>query len=231
LVHSAVLFLIMLFLGQWVAYIPLASLAAILTVVAYNMSERHAFAMVLRSPRSDIMVLLITFGLTVLIDLTAAIQVGVVLAVFLFIRRMSLIANVGVVTREFNQEEEQDDPNAVSKKDVPAGVEIYEINGPFFFGASYKFLEAMNETAIPPKIRIIRMRNVPSIDATGLHVLRQQYRRSQKKGIVFLISGIQPQPHAALAKSGLLSEVGEENVLSNIDAAITRAREMLVRNT
>jgi SulP family sulfate permease len=228
IIHALVLLVIMLLLGKWVVYIPMAALAAILIVVAYNMSEWHSFVMLLKSPRSDVAVLLITFFLTVAVDLTAAIQTGVVVSAFLFMRRMSLVANVGVVTREFSDEEEGDDPHAVSRKEVPEGVEIYEVNGPFFFGASYKFLEAMHAAGqTPPKARIIRMRNVPSIDATGLQVLKEQYRSCHKQGIVFILSGIQPQPYAALQKTGLLSEIGEDNVLRNIDEALTRVRKIL----
>lgn len=228
IVHGVVLLLILLLLGRWVVYIPMAALAAILVIVAYNMSEWHSFMMLLKSPRSDVAVLLTTFFLTVVVDLTVAIQTGVVVSAFLFMRRMSLVANVGVITREFNDEEEGDDPNAVSRKEVPAGVEIYEVNGPFFFGASYKFLEAMNASRQTlPKVRVIRMRNVPSIDATGLQVLREQHRSCRKRGIAFLLSGIQPQPYAALQKTGLLAEIGEKNVLRNIDEALVRVHDLL----
>jgi len=228
IIHSLFLLLVLLFLGPLVAYIPLACLAAVLTIVAYNMSEWRSFQMVLRSPRSDVLVLLVTFFLTVLVDLTVAIETGMVLAAFLFMRRMALVSNVDVITPEFSGEEDDpDDPMAIGKKVVPAGVEVFEVNGPFFFGASYKFMEAMNRAGKQPKVRIIRMRHVPTIDATGLHALKQQHQNCKKRNIAFVISGINPQPLAALEKSGLLEEFGKDNVCRNIDEALERARRFV----
>ncbi len=226
-VHALVLLLIMLFFGQWARLIPLSCLAAVLVVVAYNMSEWHSFRALLKSPRSDVAVLIITFLLTVVFDLTVAIQVGVVLAVFLFMRQMATVSNVGVVTRELSEEDAEEDPNAIERQDVPEGVEVYEINGPFFFGAAYKFEEAMALVERQPKVRIIRMRKVPAIDSTGLHVLEEVHNNCRKLGITFIISGIHAQPLVALEQSGLLEKIGEENVLGNIDAALSRAREVL----
>src|SRR3989338_5558762 len=144
-------------------------------------------------------------------------------------RRMALIANVRVITDQIeDDEEETDDPNAIEKKQVPAGVEIYEINGPFFFGASYKFMEAMNSTwRNHPKIRIIRMRNVLSLDATGLNAIREQHKSSLKHGIPFIISGIHTQPYMAFEQSGLLKTIGEENIFRSIDDALKRAGQIL----
>lgn len=227
IVHALFVLVAMVFLGSWLEHIPLAALAAILTVVAYNMSEWHSFMMLLRSPRSDVAVLLVTFFLTVAVDLTVAIQVGMILSMLLFMRRMSMVANVEVVTREFNDEDEIDDPMAVSKKRVPEGVEIFEVNGPFFFGAAYKFIEAAANRTLP-KIRIIRMRNVPAIDATGIHALEDQLRNSRKKGVVLLLSGVQPGPLAVLEKMGFLDKIGRDKVLSNIDEALKRV-EILIR--
>jgi SulP family sulfate permease len=225
--HALVLLLIMLFFGAWVTYIPLASLAAILVIVAYNMSEWRSFKAMLKNPRSDVIVLLTTFGLTVLFDLTLAIEVGIVMSVFLFIRRMALVANVGVVTREFSDEEESDDPNAIEKRSVPEGAEVYEINGPFFFGAAYKFEEAMNLVERKPKVRIIRMRNVPAIDSTGLNVLKKVHENCRKQGIAFLMADVHTQPLYAIAQSRLFYEIGEDNIFGNIDDALNRAREIL----
>lgn len=227
IVHAVVLLLIMLFFGKWAGFIPLACLAAILVVVAYHMSEWHSFLAMLKSPKSDVAVLVITFLLTVIVDLTIAIQVGILLAVFLFIRRMALVTNVGVVTRELVDEEEGEDPNAISKREVPAGVEVYEVNGPFFFGASYKFLEAMKVVGKPPKVRIIRMRDVPAIDATGIHTLKEEHKSAKRHGIIFLLSDIHAQPLFALDRAGLLEVIGEENIFGNIDDALNRAREIL----
>jgi len=229
IVHSLTLLLIMLFLGKWVVFIPLASLAGILIVVAYNMSEWHTFKMLLKSPRSDVVVLWGTFIITILVDLLMAIQIGVILSAFLFMHRMALMSNVSVITNQLvDLDEEKDDPNAIEKKQVPPEIEIYEINGPFFFGASYKFMEAMNVTGRRlPKVRIIRMRNVPSLDATGLNAIREQHRNSEKKGIPFIISGIHSQPLNVLKQSGLLQAIGEENIVQNIDDALKRAEKYL----
>ncbi|MGE0268929.1 MAG: SulP family inorganic anion transporter [Candidatus Omnitrophota bacterium] len=228
IVHAFVLLLIMLFLGKWVIYIPLACLAGILVIVAYNMSEWHSFVMLLKSPRSDVAVLWGTFLITVIVDLTMAIQIGVILSIFLFMRRMAMITNVRVITDQMEDaDEESDDPNAIEKKFVPPGVEIYEINGPFFFGASYKFMEAMNATGKIPKVRIIRMRNVLSLDATGLNAIREQHKSSIRQGVPFIISGIHTQPLLVFEQSGLLKTIGEENVYRNIDEALAGAVQLV----
>jgi len=228
IIHALVLLLIMLFFGQWAKLIPMAALAAILVVVAYNMSEWRTFRSLLKSPKSDVAVLLTTFGLTVIIDLTVAIEIGMVLAVFLFMRRMAMVTNVGVITRELTDEEETVvDPMAIDKKNVPEGVEVFEINGPFFFGAVEKFKEAAEIIEKPPKVRIIRMRNVPAIDSTGLHVLEEVLRDSRKEGTEVIFSGVHAQPLMAFDNSGLLKKIGEKNVHSNIDEALARAKEIL----
>ena len=228
IIHALVLLLIMLFFGQWAKLIPMAALAAILVVVAYNMSEWRTFRSLLKSPKSDVAVLLTTFGLTVIIDLTVAIEIGMVLAVFLFMRRMAMVTNVGVITRELTDEEETVvDPMAIDKKNVPEGVEVFEINGPFFFGAVEKFKEAAEIIENPPKVRIIRMRNVPAIDSTGLHVLEEVLRDSRKEGTEVIFSGVHAQPLMAFDNSGLLKKIGEKNVHSNIDEALSRAKEIL----
>ncbi len=227
MIHAIVLLLIMLFFGHWATLIPLASLAAILVIVAYNMSEWRSFKALLRSPRSDVIVLLTTFALTVIVDLTVAIEVGIVLSVFLFMRRMALVTNVGVVTKEFSDEEDADDPNAIEKRNVPDGVEVYEVNGPFFFGAAYKFEEAMNIVEKMPRVRIIRMRNVPAIDSTGLNTLQKVHKDCLKHHIGFILSDIHAQPLFALEQSGLKSTIGEENIFGNIDDALNRARVII----
>ena len=226
--HAFVLLLIMIFFGQWAKLIPLATLSAILVIVAYNMSEWRTFRSLLKSPKSDVAVLLTTFGLTVIFDLTIAIEIGMVLAVFLFMRRMAMVTNVGVITRELTDEEEPVvDPMAIDKKDVPGGVEVFEINGPFFFGAVEKFKEATEIIENPPKVRIIRMRNVPAIDSTGLHVLEEVLRDSRKGGTEVVFSGVHAQPLMAFENSGLLKKIGGKNIHSNIDEALTRAKEIL----
>lgn len=226
--HAIVLLLILLFFGRWAKLIPMGTLAAILVIVAYNMSEWRSFKSLLKSPRSDVVVLLTTFFLTVIFDLTIAIEIGMILAVLLFMRRMAMVTNVGVVTREFKEEEEESpDPNAIYKKNIPQGVEVYEINGPFFFGAASKFKDAMREVEDPPKVRIIRMRNVPAIDATGIQILNELHHDSKKEGTAIIFSGVHAQPLFAFTQAGLLDVFGEENLLGNIDDALDRAREIL----
>ena len=206
---------------------PLSCLAAILIVVAYNISERKSFAMILRSPKSDVAMLLATFLLTVFVDLTVAIQAGLFLAMLLFIRRMALVTHVGIVTDELSDMDEPEDPNALSQRKVPAKTEVYEINGPFFFGASYKLMEAMNEIGVKSKVRIIRMRNVFALDATGLHTMTEAHKTLKKKGISLIIADLHTQPLFAMEKSGFLEEIGEDNIFGNIDDALNRAREIL----
>ncbi len=233
IIHAITLLLIMLFFGKWAALIPMATLAAILIFVAYNMSEWHLFVNIFRSPRSDVAVLLITFLLTVLIDLTVAIQIGMVLAAFLFMRRMALVTQVGFITDAIQESEVDDeelqraDPNAIAKREVPPGVEVFEINGPFFFGATDKFKDTLRQIEKPPKVLILRMRNVPAVDATGLRALEDVVEKSKKEGTTVIISGIRRQPLAALRRTALLNKIGRENIFRDIDRALSRARQIL----
>lgn len=227
IVHAITLLLIMLFLGGFAKLIPMTTLAAVLIIVAYNMSEWRTFVSLLKSPKSDVIVLLTTFFLTVIIDLTVAIEVGVVLAVFLFMRRMAMVTNVEVITREMKDADETIDPNGIDRRNVPPGVEVYEINGPFFFGAAFKFKDAMMEIENPPKVRIIRMRAVPAMDATGTHVIKEFYNASMKKGTKVLFSDVHTQPLIVFEQAGLIKLIGEENIFGNIDDSLDKAREML----
>lgn len=229
IVHAATLLLITLFFGRWAALIPMAVLAAILVVVSYHMSEWRSFRSELRAPKSDVAVLLATFFLTVLVDLTVAVEVGMVLAAFLFMKRMSEVTNVSLVSREFAEENEEEnpDPNAIASRSVPPGVEVYEIDGPFFFGAAESFKQAVSSVARRPKVLIVRMRKVPVIDSTGIHALRELTRRSRSEGALLILSGVHSQPVVALTNAGLFDELGEANVCGNIDDALNRAREYL----
>ncbi len=226
--HAVTLLLVTLFVGRLVGRIPLAVLAAILVVVAYHMSEWRTFRSELRSPKSDVAVLLATFVLTVVVDLTVALQVGMVLAAFLFMRRMSEVANVSVVRREINDQPDDDsDPNAVRRRQVPNGVEVYEINGPFFFGAADRFRDTLTQVAARPQVLIIRMRNVPAMDSTGMRALREIVRRSRADGALTLLSDVHAQPLVAMGRIGLLDEIGEDDIFGNIDDALNRARDHL----
>ena len=227
IIHSVTLLLIMLAFGSYAKLIPMATLAAILVIVAYNMSEWRSFKSLLKSPKSDVAVLLTTFFLTVIFDLTIAIEIGMVLAVLLFMKRMAEVSNVSVITRELEDEEEKQDPNAIDKKQIPEGVEVFEINGPFFFGAAKKFKDQMTIVENPPQVRIIRMRNVPAIDATGLQTLKDFYYDAIKHKTHLILSGVHTQPLYAMTQAGLFDLFGEENIFGNIDDALDHAREIL----
>jgi SulP family sulfate permease len=227
IIHSLTLLLIMLAFGSYAQLIPMATLAAILIMVAYNMSEWHSFKSLLKSPRSDVVVLLTTFFLTVIFDLTLAIEIGMVLSVILFMKRMSEVSNVSVITRELDDTEDGPDPNSINKKQIPEEVEVFEINGPFFFGAAKKFKDQMFIIEKQPKVRIIRMRNVPAVDATGLQALKEFYSDAKKHKTHLILSGVHTQPMYAMTQAGVLDLYGEENILGNIDDALDRARELL----
>jgi len=229
MVHALTLLLITLFFGRWAALIPLATLAAILVVVSYHMSEWRTFRSELTAPKSDVAVLLTTFSLTVLVDLTVAIEVGMVLAAFLFMRRMAEVTNVSIVTRELadGDNDEDDDPNSVRRREVPRGVEVFEINGPFFFGAAEQFKDTLGQIAKKPKVLIIRLRDVPAIDSTGLHALHELARSCKHDGTLLLLADVHAQPMFALVRSDMLVELGEENLFGNLDDALDRARQYL----
>ena len=227
--HALTLLLITVFFGRWASLVPLATLAGILVVVAYHMSEWRAFRMEFRAPKSDLAVLLITFALTVLVDLTVAIEVGIVLAAFLFMRRMAEVTNISVLTHEFTDpaDDFEGDPNAVRRRAVPPGVEVYEISGPFFFGAAETFKDRLGQIAGRPRVLILRMRHVPAIDSTGLNALRDLVRRCAREGTRVLLSDVHAQPVVALERSGLYQELGEDSVTGNIDDALNQARRHL----
>ncbi|MDP2303771.1 MAG: sulfate permease [Ignavibacteria bacterium] len=227
IIHALTLLLIMLFFGEYANLIPMATLAAILIIVAYHMSEWKTFKSLMKSPKSDIAVLLTTFFLTVIFDLTIAIEIGMILAVLLFMKRMAEVSNVSVITRELEDSDEVSDPNAINKKKIPEGVEVFEINGPFFFGAAKKFKDQIMAIEEPPKVRIIRMRNVPAVDATGLQTLKDFYHDGKKLNTHLILSGVHTQPLFAMTQAGLLDLYGEDNIFGNIDDALDRAREIL----
>ena len=227
IVHAITLLLIMLLFGKWAKLIPMPALAAILIIVAWNMSEIKLFRELLKSPRSDVIVLLTTFSLTVVFDLTLAIEIGMLLSVVLFMQRMAQLSNVGVITKDLQDSDEEEDPNTIVTRKVPDGVEVFEFNGPFFFGAASKFREAMHIVEKSPKIRIIRMRNVLSIDATGLNMMKDLLKECRKAETRLILSGVHAQPLFALQQYGLYDDIGEENIFGNIDDALDHAREIL----
>jgi SulP family sulfate permease len=226
IVHALTLLLITLFFGRWASEIPFAALAAILVVVAYHMSEWRAFKAEFTAPKSDLLVMLVTFALTVIVDLTVAIEVGMVLAAFLFMRRMAEVTNVQMVTRELIDQAGPDepDPNATARRTIPEGVAIFEINGPFFFGAAKTFTDQVERVIGRPKVLILRMRNVPAIDSTGLHALRDVVRRARHAGSLVLLADVHAQPLFALVRSDLIDEIGQDVMFANLDDALNSAR-------
>ena len=229
LIHAVVLLLIYLFLMPYAVYIPLSCLAAILVMVAYNMSEWKTFKYLLRGDKSDVAVLLLTFFLTVIVDLTVAIEVGVVLAIVLFVRRVMQTSTISVL--EGNEVAATEDVERASMEDtdrlaIPAGVEVYEIDGPFFFGLASRFEEFESRKGGNTKVRIIRMRKVPFIDSTGVNNLRNLCERTRKRGVTVILSGVTEKVNASLVKFGVDQEIGSENIFPHIVPALERATEL-----
>ncbi len=233
IIHAMTLLLIVLFFGRYARLIPMAVLAAILVVVSYHMSEWRRFRAELRAPRSDVVVLLTTFLLTVVVDLTVAVQVGMVLAAFLFMKRMSEVTNVSLMPADQGDgdEAEPHDPNATALRRIPEGVDVYEIDGPFFFGAAESFKSAVGNVARKPRVLVIRMRRVPVIDSTGLAALRDVVLRSRREGTLVILSDVHSQPVVALTNSEFFTELGENNLTGNLDEALNRARTYLGLST
>lgn len=228
IIHAITLLIIILFVGKWAALIPMATLAGILVIVAYNMSEWESFLSVMKGPRSDVAVLVITFLLTVIVDLTVAIEIGMVLAAFLFMRNMTKSSNVNILTREMTAEEGTDDNDPMSGYSIPSGVEVFEINGPLFFGAAYKFKEAMKFIEKTPQVLIVRMRKVPIIDATGIRMLGDLHKESTHRGTKLILSEVESeQVTQELQKARLLFAIGKGNVLSSFERALERSRVVL----
>ena len=228
IVHAITLLLIMLLVGKWAALIPMATLAGILVVVAYNMSEWESFVSVFKGPRSDVAVLLATFLLTVLVDLTVAIEIGMVLAVFLFMRKMIKFSDVSILTKDIDDNGNGRDKEAISNFSIPHDVEVFEITGPLFFGAAYKFKDAMRFIEKPPKILIIRMRQVPIIDATGIRTLEEVYKESKRRGTKLILSEVHSQ-HVMkeLQVARLLFSIGKGNVTNSFEEALSRSIVLL----
>ncbi len=228
IVHSLTLLLIMLFIGKWASLIPMATLAGILVVIAYNMSEWKNFLSVMRGSRSDIAVLLTTFFLTVIIDLTVAIEVGMVLAAFLFMRKMIKFSNVSILTNQIDDQGESIDQKAIGNYKIPKDVEVFEITGPLFFGAAYKFKDAIKFIERTPKVLIIRMRHVPIIDATGIHVLKAVYQETKSRGTKIILSGVtSEQVMEELKKSRLIFSIGKANIADTFEEALDRCSIIL----
>jgi SulP family sulfate permease len=224
IIHALTLLVIMLFVGKWAALIPMATLAGILIMVAWNMSEVENFFSVLKGSKSDAAVLITTFGLTVLVDLTVAIEIGMILAAFLFMRKMMQVSSVEQAVFTTGQVADE----VLDEKTIPLGVDVFEINGPLFFGAAYKFKDAMKMLEKPAQVLIIRMRNVPVIDATGIRVLREVHTATKKQGTKLVLAEVNSlQVTGELKKARLLFQIGKGNVKDTFEKALQRANEIL----
>lgn len=228
IIHAGVLLLIFLFLMPLAQYIPMACLAGVLVVVSYGMSGWRSFLALMKNPKSDVTVLIITFLLTIIFDLTVAIEVGLIIACLLFMRRMSETTDVKVISDEIdpNLESELSSGN-LEHLTIPQGVEVYEINGPYFFGAGNRFEEIMASFGDRPKVRIIRMRKVPFVDSTGIHNLTNLCMMSKKEGIRIVLSGVNEKVNSQLQKADFYKLIGEENICSHINIALERAKEII----
>lgn len=231
MIHALILLFILYFLAPVVSKIPLPALSAILVMVAWNMSEAKHFIRLLRAPYEDRTILLIAFFLTVFVDITVAISAGMVLASFFFMKRMSQMSKAVSLSQVFQETKidfpETTDLNDISKKVVPQGVEVYEIQGPFFFGNANMLRDILNDMATMPKVFILRMRFVPIIDASGMYGLEEFYDQCKKKNIALLLSGVDERARQDLKKFGLIETIGEQKIFHNIDAALKKAEEIV----
>jgi len=212
-----------MFLGPLTKYIPMACLAGVLIIVSYNMSEWRTFRSLLKNPKSDVIVLLLTFFLTVIFDLTIAIEVGLLIAMFLFMRRVMETTKISVATDKIDLSNDGEIHHQNEILELAKGVEVYEIDGPFFFGVANKFDGVMKNLREKPAVRIIRMRKVPFMDSTGLHNLESLLRLSQAKKIHTILSGVNEDVHSVLRNSGFEEKIGAENICSNINEAVEKA--------
>lgn len=227
IIHAIVLLFILLFLGPLTRHIPMACLAGVLIIVSYNMSEWRTFRSLMKNPKSDVSVLLATFLLTVIFDLTIAIEIGLLIAMLSFMRRVAETTHVSVTTNEIDLSEEGEIRHDEEILALPKGVEVYEIDGPFFFGIANKFDSVMKSIGDKPSIRIIRMRKVPFMDSTGLHNLESLLRLSQAEKIQIILSGVNTEVRGVMIKSGFDRKIGPDNICSNINDALEKAKEYL----
>ena len=226
IVHAVVLLLVLLLLGQLVGMIPMPCLAAVLVMVAYNMSGWRTFVSLAKNPKSDFAVLITTFVLTVVFDLTIAIEIGLLMAVVLFLKRTSEATSIRHFQHEIDPNAETDLQLHEEKLNIPAGVEVYEIDGPYFFGIANKFDELMHTLGDKPKVRIIRMRKVPFIDSTGIHNLESLCHQSKREGIQVVLSGVKDNVKKTLKKAKFEQHLSDEFVCSNINEALKKAEEI-----
>jgi SulP family sulfate permease len=226
MVHALTVLLILFALAPLAGLIPMAALAGVLLLVAYHMSEWRVFVKLFRSPKSDVLVLLTTFLLTVLVDLVVALQAGIVLAAFLFMRRMAELSEASYVQNMMAEDEDGGVDPAMTEP-LPHGVEVFKVHGTLFFGAASKFKDAMRRVEKPPKVLILRLREVLAIDATGLRALEDLLDKAESDGTAIVMTAVQAQPRVVLNRAGILERVGEENLVTDFRRAVDRAKEIL----
>ena len=224
IIHALIVLLIFLFLGQWASLIPMSCLAAILIVIAYNMSEWHIFFKLLRSPKSDIMVMTFTYALTILINLTVALEVGMILAAFLFMKRMVDVTQVNYLSA---RQEDATQTSTFNAAMIPPGIEVFEIDGPFFFGAADKFKDTLRQLKRRPHVLILRMRHVPTMDATGLRALEDLIERSLKEHMHVILEGVHDQTYHVIEHGGIIDLIGKENLQPDFLSAINHGKNYL----
>lgn len=229
IIHAAVLLVIFLVLMPLAAYIPMSCLAGVLVIVSYNMSGWRTFMQLMKNPKSDVIVLFITFLLTVIFDLTIAIEVGLLIACLLFMKRMAESTQIKVIADEIDPNDETDAEVHEEHLRIPQGVEVYEINGPYFFGIANKFEELMAAMEDHPKVRIIRMRRVPFIDSTGIHNLQNLCEMSHREGTHIVLSGVTPNVYSVLEHNGFCHLLGKDHICPNINVALERASAIVKR--
>lgn len=229
IIHAAVLLVIFLVLMPLAAYIPMSCLAGVLVIVSYNMSGWRTFMQLMKTPKSDVIVLFITFLLTVIFDLTIAIEVGLLIACLLFMKRMAESTQIKVIADEIDPNDETDAEVHEEHLRIPQGVEVYEINGPYFFGIANKFEELMAAMEDHPKVRIIRMRRVPFIDSTGIHNLQNLCEMSHREGTHIVLSGVTPNVYSVLEHNGFCHLLGKDHICPNINVALERASAIVKR--
>jgi SulP family sulfate permease len=227
MIHALTLLLIVVFFAPLVSMIPLAGLSAVLMMVAWNMSEVHHFRRIFKAPAGDVAVLLTTFFLTVIFDLVLAIEVGMILAAFLFMKRVRDLSGVHALQFIDEDEEVNNDPDAIQKKRVPAGVQVYEINGLYLVGLAESLNSILSNFETAPRVFILRMRKLPVIDASGMHGLMEFYEKCHRRGTVLILSGVNPSVNDSLRKYGLVELIGADNILDHIDPALDRAHLLL----
>jgi len=230
MIHALTLLLIILAFAPIVSQIPLAALSAVLVMVAWNMSEIEHFRHLFKAPLGDVAVLLTTFLLTVLVDLTVAVGVGMILAVFVFVKRMgdlSQIVSLATLEKEYTQESEKYDLEMLDRKKIPHGIEIYEITGPFFFGVADSLKSVLSNLEFRPKVFILRMRKVPAIDASGMYALKDFYQKCKREGTILILSGVSASLQKSLKKFGIINLIGERHIFPHIDAALGYATQVV----